>query len=128
MISVRFPSTGIRSKAGRIFPDSLRAGTITEQLISLVIAGAVRGRAIKSSVAPKCLKTGKRTRNRLKNVDISNYNKLKIQNVLQEEIPKLIKYKFSVIFMQDKLWSQIPNMESWITEFIKLDRFGKLNG
>ena len=64
----------------------------------------------------------------LKNVDISNYNKLKIQNVLQEEIPKLIKYKFSVIFMQDKLWSQIPNMESWITEFIKLDRFGKLSG
>ena len=64
----------------------------------------------------------------LKNADISNYNKLKIQNVLQEEIPKLIKYKFSVIFMQDKLWSQIPNMESWITEFIKLDRFGKLNG
>jgi len=64
----------------------------------------------------------------LSNVDISNYNKLKIQNVMHEKIPQLIKYKFSVMFMQDKLWSQIPNMESWIKEFIRLDRFGKLDG
>ena len=59
----------------------------------------------------------------LSNVDISNYNKLKIQNVIREEIPQLIKYKFSVMFVQDKLWGQILNMESWITEFIRLDRF-----
>ena len=55
--------------------------------------------------------------------EISNYNKLKIQNVIHEKIPQLIKYKFSVLFMQDKLWSQIKNMETWITEFIKLDRY-----
>jgi DNA polymerase-1 len=55
--------------------------------------------------------------------EISNYNKLKIQNVIHEKVPQLIKYKFSVMFMQDKLWSQIKNMESWITEFIRLDRF-----
>jgi DNA polymerase-1 len=55
--------------------------------------------------------------------EISNYNKLKIQNVIHEKVPQLIKYKFSVLFMQDKLWSQIKNMESWITEFIRLDRF-----
>ena len=64
----------------------------------------------------------------LSNVDISNYNKLKIQNVLHEKIPQLIKYKFSTMFVQDKLWGQIPDMDSWITEFIRLDRFGKLNG
>tara|TARA_Y100000310_G_scaffold204312_1_gene204555 strand:- start:425 stop:1486 length:1062 start_codon:yes stop_codon:yes gene_type:complete len=59
----------------------------------------------------------------LSNVDISNYNKLKIQNVIHEKIPQLVKYKFSVMFVQDKLWGQILNMESWITEFIRLDRF-----
>ena len=59
----------------------------------------------------------------LSNVDISNYNKLKIQNVIHEKIPQLVKYKFSTMFVQDKLWSQIPNMETWITEFIRLDRF-----
>ena len=64
----------------------------------------------------------------LSNVDISNYNKLKIQNTVYEKIPQLIKYKFSTMFIQDKLWSQIPDMDSWITEFIRLDRFGKLNG
>ena len=64
----------------------------------------------------------------LHNVDIGNHNKLKIQNVIYEKIPQLIKYKFSTMFIQDKLWSQIPNMETWITEFIRLDRFRSLNG
>jgi len=63
----------------------------------------------------------------LSNVDISNYNKLKIQNVINEKIPQLIKYKFSIMFVQDKLWGQILNMESWITEFIRLDRFKNSN-
>ena len=59
----------------------------------------------------------------LHNVDISNHNKLKIQGAIHEDIPHLVKYKFSTMFIQDKLWSHIPNMESWITEFIRLDRF-----
>ena len=58
----------------------------------------------------------------LHDVDIGNHNKLKIQNVIHEKIPQLVKYKFSTMFIQDKLWSHIPNMETWITEFIRLDR------
>ena len=59
----------------------------------------------------------------LMNVDISNHHKVYIQEAIQKKIPQLIKYKFSTTFIQDKLWSHIPNMESWITEFIRLDRF-----
>ena len=59
----------------------------------------------------------------LANVDISNHHKVYIQEAIQKEVPQLIKYKFSTTFIQDKLWSHIPNMESWITEFIRLDRY-----
>ena len=38
------------------------------------------------------------------------------------EIPQLIKYKFQTMFLQDKLSGQIKNFDSWITEFIRLDR------
>jgi len=63
----------------------------------------------------------------LANVDLSNHHKLYIQEAIRREIPQLIKYKFSTVFIQDKLWSHIPNMESWITEFIRLDRYRVVN-
>ena len=56
-------------------------------------------------------------------VDISGHIKLRIQEAIRKQIPQLIKYKFSTMFIQDKLWGQIPNMDSWITEFITLDRY-----
>lgn len=59
----------------------------------------------------------------LANVNLSNHHRLYIQEAVRKEIPQLIKYKFSTVFIQDKLWSHIPNMESWITEFIRLDRY-----
>ena len=58
-------------------------------------------------------------------VDISNHIKLRVQESINRKVPTLIKYKFSTMFMQDKLWSQIPDMNSWITEFVRLDRFSK---
>tara|TARA_R110000824_G_scaffold62061_6_gene164582 strand:- start:9160 stop:10233 length:1074 start_codon:yes stop_codon:yes gene_type:complete len=61
----------------------------------------------------------------LQNVDIGNTIKLKIQDYVNNKIPELTKYKFTTMFMQDKLWSQIPDMNSWITEFLKLDRYRK---
>jgi len=63
----------------------------------------------------------------LENVDISNHIKLYIQEAVRRKIPQLVKYKFSTTFIQDKLWGQIPNLESWITEFIRLDRYRNLN-
>ena len=62
----------------------------------------------------------------LHNVDISNRQKLLIQESIRRKVPQLIKYKFSTLFIQDKLWSQIPDMDSWITEFIRLDRYREL--
>ena len=63
----------------------------------------------------------------LEEVDIPNHTKLKIQGALNNEIPQLIKYKFQTMFLQDKLSSQIKNFDSWITEFIKLDRIRGAN-
>ena len=56
-------------------------------------------------------------------VDISNHVKLRIQESIRKNVPQLIKYKFSTLFIQDKLWAQIPDMGSWLTEFVRLDRF-----
>jgi len=64
----------------------------------------------------------------LDRVDISNHNKRYIQQAINREIPKLVKYKFSTMFIQDKLWGQIPDMDSWLIEFVRLDRFGGLHG
>ena len=60
-------------------------------------------------------------------VDISNTIKLKIQDYVKNTIPELTKYKFTTMFMQDKLWSQIPDLNVWITEFLKLERYSKLD-
>jgi 5'-3' exonuclease len=64
----------------------------------------------------------------LDKVDISNHNKRYTQQALKREIPRLVKYKFSTMFMQDKLWGQIPDMDSWLIEFVRLDRFGGIYG
>ena len=64
----------------------------------------------------------------LENVDISNHNKLHIQEAVRRKIPQLVKYKFSTTFIQDKLWGQIPNLDTWIMEFIRLDKYRNLNG
>lgn len=61
----------------------------------------------------------------LLSVDLSNHIKLRAQEAINQKVPHLIKYKFSTMFMQDKLWGQIPDMNSWITEFVRLDRFAK---
>jgi DNA polymerase I len=63
----------------------------------------------------------------LDEVDIPNHCKLKIQGAMDSEIPRLIKYKFQTMFLQDKLSSQIKNFDNWITEFIRLDRYRGIN-
>jgi DNA polymerase-1 len=58
----------------------------------------------------------------LKEVDIPNHVKMKIQGAVNNEIPQLIKYKFQTMFLQDKLSGLIKDFDSFITEFIRLDR------
>ena len=64
----------------------------------------------------------------LQNVDIPNHTKMKIQGAVNGKVPQLIKYKFQTMFIKDKLQSNIKNFDSWIMEFVRLDRFRGLNG
>jgi len=64
----------------------------------------------------------------LNKVDIPNHTKMKIQGAVNGKVPQLVKYRFQTMFLKDKLTSAIPNLDSWIMEFVRLDRFRGLNG
>ncbi len=64
----------------------------------------------------------------LQNVDIPKHVKRKIQGAINGDVPQLVKYKFQTMFLKDKLTSSIPNLDNWIMEFVRLDRFRGLNG
>ena len=63
----------------------------------------------------------------LQNVDIPNHTKMKIQGAVNGDVPSLVKYRFQTMFLKDKLTSAIPNLDSWIMEFTRLDRFRGLS-
>ena len=63
----------------------------------------------------------------LEKVDIPNHTKRKIQGALDRKVPQLVKYRFQTMFLQDKLSTAILNLDSWIMEFMRLDRFRGLN-
>jgi len=63
----------------------------------------------------------------LQNVDIPNHTKMKIQGAVNGDVPQLIKYKFQTMFLKDKLTNAIPNLDNWIMEFTRLDRFRGLS-
>jgi len=63
----------------------------------------------------------------LQKVDIPKHTMRKIQGAVNGDIPQLIKYRFQTMFLKDKLTSAIPNLDSWIMEFTRLDRFRGLN-
>ena len=62
----------------------------------------------------------------LKEVDISATAKLKIQNKVNESIPTLVKYKFQKMFLEDKLYTALPNLNSWLaTSFNRLNQMAE---
>ena len=63
----------------------------------------------------------------LQNVDIPNHTKMKIQGAVNGKVPQLIKYRFQTMFLKDKLTNSIPNLDNWIMEFVRLDRFRGLS-
>ena len=63
----------------------------------------------------------------LNKVDIPGHVKLKVQEAVHRKIPQLIKHRFQVMFLKDKLSTQIKNLDSWIMEFTRLSRFRGLN-
>jgi len=61
----------------------------------------------------------------LYNVNISNRNKLLIQNSFASCDEKLVKFKIQTMFIHDKLWGSIPNLDQWMVEFLRLERMRK---
>jgi|TARA_Y100000296_G_scaffold26361_1_gene31017 DNA polymerase-1 len=62
----------------------------------------------------------------LHEVDISQHQKLKILDTVNKPISKLVKHKFQTMFMDDKLYSTLPNLNSWLaTSFNKLNNMAE---
>ena len=62
----------------------------------------------------------------LDDLNISGNSKLKIQDIMAEPIQRLIKHKFQKMFLEDKLYTALPNLDSWIhTTFNKLNRMAE---
>ena len=60
----------------------------------------------------------------LHNVDISASAKTKTIDKIREPIPNLDKVVFKKMFLEDKMYSALPNLESWLqTKFQTLARF-----
>jgi DNA polymerase-1 len=50
----------------------------------------------------------------LSNVNISASAKMKIRNTINNPIQRLVKVKFQKMFLEDKLYSAMPNLNSWL--------------
>jgi len=64
----------------------------------------------------------------LQDVDISGSAKLKTNNIVNGKIQELVKMKFQKMFIEDRMFGALPNMDSWLmTVWTKLNRFAKIN-
>ena len=62
----------------------------------------------------------------LSDVDISASTKMKILNNVNKRIQRLIKIKFQKMFLEDKLYSALPNLNSWLmTIFNRLNQMAE---
>jgi DNA polymerase-1 len=62
----------------------------------------------------------------LSDVNISASTKTKITKRVNEPINRLIKYKFKTMFMEDKLYTSLPNVTSWLaTNFNQLNNYAE---
>ena len=64
----------------------------------------------------------------LQEVDISGGAKLKINRIVNGKIQELIKSKFQTMFIEDRMFGALPNLDSWIMlNWTNLNRFAKIN-
>jgi len=62
----------------------------------------------------------------LSDVDISGSTKTKIIDRVNEPINRLVKYKFEKMFLEDKLYTALPNLTSWLlTNFNQLNHYAE---
>ena len=62
----------------------------------------------------------------LSDVDISDSTKTKIVDRINEPINRLVKFQFEKMFLEDKLFTALPNVTSWLlTNFNQLNRYAE---
>ena len=62
----------------------------------------------------------------LSDVDISGSTKTKIIQRVNQPINRLVKYKFQKMFLEDKLYAALPNLNSWLlTNFNQLNHYAE---
>jgi len=60
----------------------------------------------------------------LTNTQLPTVSQLHVKEVLDKPKPKLNRFQLAKMIAEDKLWNNIPNYQSWVTEcFQKLDTF-----
>jgi len=63
---------------------------------------------------------------KLGEVEISGTTKVKIRELLDEPVSTINRYQLKRLFLEDKLYSAIPNIDSWLNlNFNKLNTFAK---
>jgi DNA polymerase-1 len=61
-------------------------------------------------------------------VDITPSNKMKIMDLVESHITELIKFKFETKFVQDKLFTALPNLQGWLNQnFTQLNRYARMS-
>ena len=62
----------------------------------------------------------------LSDVDISGTTKTKIIDKINQPINRLVKFQFQKMFLEDKLFTALPNVTSWLaTNFNQLNRYAE---
>ena len=62
----------------------------------------------------------------LSDVDISGSTKTKIIQRVNEPINRLVKFQFEKMFLEDKLFTALPNVTSWLlTNFNQLNHYAE---
>ena len=62
----------------------------------------------------------------LEDVNISASTKTKLIDVIRGPIRRLVKFKFEAMFMEDRLFQNLPNVSSWLAQtFTTMDKYAQ---
>ena len=62
----------------------------------------------------------------LEDVNISASTKTKLIDVIRGPIRRLVKFKFEAMFMEDRLFQNLPNVSSWLAQtFTTMDKYAE---
>ena len=50
----------------------------------------------------------------LDDLNISGHSKRTIQEIVENPIQRMVKHKFQKMFLEDKMYTALPNLDSWL--------------